>query len=458
MKLLSPMEWAAYQGVFIGLWTDESHAYALYEPGELVAVVLQDGAYPALPYAGADWFQRLAKDLNGHVATGFCATGTAIEQFRAPDGRAAWPEFTGLEGEGIHQVAVGPVYGEVTSPAHFRFFALGERIFKLQTRLGYAHRGILGLMRGQTFAAGGRYASRVCGDSTVAHAIAFARAVETALDVAVPKRALFLRGVMAELERLSNHCEGLADIAALAGNFLLADRCALWREYLANAAQMAFGHRLMMDAVSPGGVMKDITQEAIGWLYEILDNIEAEMPDLRHAFLNADSLQERMLGIGIISADLARAYHAGGYVGRASGQTHDARISPGYPPYTSHHIAYEGALAGDVAGRVAVRLVEMADSIHQINEFLKALPEGPLAVALTEKYERAITGLGVAEGFRGAIWYWLKIEQERIQDIFVVDSSVTYWPLLTHAAMASHLIDFPLVERSINPSPAASDG
>lgn len=456
MKLLSPMEWAAYQGVFIGLWTDEAYAYALYEPGELVAVGLQGGTYPALPYAGADWFQRLAKDLNGHVATGFHATGPAIEQFRAPDGRAAWPDFTGPEGEGIHQVAVGPVYGELTEPAHFRFFASGERIFKLQARLGYAHRGILGLMRGQTFEGGGRYAARICGDSTVAHTIAFARAVEAALDAEVPVRACFLRGVMAEIERLSNHCGDLGEIAALMGNLLLADRCALMREYLANAAQMAFGHRLMMDVVSPGGVRKDITQEAIGWLCEVLDNIEAEMPDLRRAFLDAENLQERMVGIGVISPDLAGAYNAGGYVGRAAGQSRDARVSPGYLPYVGHNIVCKVAPCSDVASRVAVWLADMAASINQINDFLKVLPEGPLAVTLAG--ERVGMGLGVAEGFRGSIWCWLKIEGERIQDIFVVDTSVTYWPLLAHAAIASNLIDFPLIERSINPSPAGSDG
>lgn len=460
MKHLSPVEWASYQGGFIGLWTDASYAYALYEPGDLVAVALQDGAYPALPYPGAAWFQCLAKDLNGHIAVGFHATHTAIEQFRAPDGRAAWPDFTGPGGEGRHQVAVGPVYGEVTAPVHFRFFALGERVFKLQVRLGYAHRGSLGLMRGQTPQAASRYAARICGDATIAYSIAFARAVENALRTEVPARAHFLRGIMAEIERLSNHCGDLGDIAALAGATLLADRCALLREYLAGAAQMAFGHRLMMGAISPGGITVDITEDGAAGVCEVLDNIESELPDLRRAFLESASLQEFMVGTGVIPPELASAYHAGGYVGRAAAQQRDARMNPGYPPYTGLTMVAEVAFHGDVISRVAVRLAEMAASINQIHDFLASLPEGPVAVALEKGETEGDTamGLGVAEGFRGPIWWWLKIGAGQIKDVFVADTSVAYWPLLEHAAAASDLIDFPLIERSINPTPSGSDG
>lgn len=455
MKLLEAAEWAAYQGEFIGLWTDASYAYALYEPDELVAVSLQNGAYPALSYPGADWFQCLTKDLTGHVALGFQAAGTAIEQFREPDGRAAWPDFSGPEDEGVHQVALGPVYGDITEPAHFRIFALGERILKLQIRQGYAHRGVRELMRGKSPRQAARYAARISGDATVAHSIAFARAAETALGVEAPLRAHFLRAIMAEVERLSNHCGDLAEIAKIICLAPLESRCALLKELLADAAQLAFGNRLMMDIVIPGGVAIDITEAGPMRLLDVLESLDSALAGLREAFIDMASLQDRIVGIGVISPALAAAYNAGGYVGRASAKAHDARVEPGYPPYTAFGVAIPVEQTGDIAARIRVRLAEMAVSTGLIRQFLLSLQPGPLALVLP--VESGI-GLGVAESFRGPVWHWLKIDNGHIQDNFVVDASVPHWALLEQVAPGANLADFSLIERSINPSCAGVDG
>lgn len=458
MRLLSPEDWTAYQGILIALWTDSAHAYALYEPGELVAVALQEGAYPALPYPGADWFQRLAKDLNGHTAIGFQPTGTAIEQFRTPDGRAAWPEFIGPEGEGVHQVAVGPVYGEITEPAHFRFFVKGEQVLKLHIRSGYAHRGILARMRGKSPLQAAPYAARVTGDATVAHSLAFARAVEEALGVEVPERAQFLRGVMAELERLAHHCADLGEMAAIGGFACLESRFALLQEYVANTAQSLFGHRLMMDAVCPGGVARDMAQTGEDWLYGTLDVIESELPGLCRGFMDSASLQDRMAGEGVVTPHLAQAYNVGGYVGRGSGRREDARLRPGYPPYTAFDLTIQVEQEGDIMARIRVRVAEIFEAIRLIRQFLVALPDGPLAMVLPEALVERRMGLGVAESFRGPVWYWLKIENEQIQEAFMVDASASLWPVLEIIASTSSLAAFPLLERSLNPSCAGVDG
>lgn len=458
MRLLSPEEWAVYQGALIALWTDSAHAYALYEPGELVAVALREGAYPALPYPGADWFQRLTKDLRGHVAVGFQATGTAIEQFRTPDGRAAWPDFTGPEGEGVHQVAVGPVYGDITAPAHFRFFVTGEQVLKLHIRAGYAYRGILALMRGKSPSQAAPYAARVTGDATVAHSLAFARAVEAALGVEPPERAQFLRGVMAELERLANHCGDLGEIAGIVGFACLESRFALLRDYVANTAQSLFGHRLMMDVVCPGGVTRDMAQTGGEWLHGTLDAIETELPELFQVFTDSTNMQDRMVGEGVVVPDLVWAYNAGGYVGRGSGKREDARLRPGYPPYTSFSLTAPVEQEGDVMARIRVRVAEIFESISLIRQFLAALPGGSLAITLPDVVAEGKMGVGVAESFRGPVWYWLKIEAEQIQEIFMVDASASLWPVLEHIASASELAAFPLLERSLNPSRAGTDG
>lgn len=455
MKLLSFKEWAAYQGAFIALWTDETYAYALYEPGDLVAVALQAGTYPALPYPGAQWFHRLAKDLRGHKAVGFETVETAIEQFRAPDGRGPWPEFVGPDQEGVDQLALGPVYGDITEPAHFRFFLKGERILKLQTRRGYAYRDVLGLIRDKSPRQAARYAARVSGDSTVAHTVAFARAAEIALGLEIPQRAHFLRAIMVEIERLANHCCGLGQIAKIAGFSALEARLMLLREYLASAAQTTFGHRLMMDVVVPGGVTKDIAEAGIDWLRSVLTKLEAELPDLKQIFMSTSGLQSQTEGVGVILKEQAQAYNAGGYIGRGAGVACDARVVPGYPPYQSFQESIPIERNGDVAARIKVRLAEMGASVGFIQKFIGSMPAGPVAVTLPAA---AGAGMGVCESFRGPVWYWLKIEHGHIQDVFMADASPVHFELLEDAAMGTNLADFPMFEACIHPSVAAGDG
>lgn len=454
MKLLSPEAWAAHRGRFIALWTDAARAYALYEPGELVAVELRDGAYPALSYPGANWFQRLAKDLNGHIAAGFAETRTAVEHFREPDGRAAWPEFKAPGIEGVHQVAVGPVHAGIIEPGHFRFSVIGDQVLKLEARFGYAHKGTLGLMRGKSPRQAARYAARISGDATVAHSIAFARAAEAALAMQVPDRAHYLRALMAEIERLANHTSDIGAIAGDAGFAFLDARFALMREHLCAAAHAAFGHRLMMDMAVPGGVAGDLAEGGADAIGDALDELEWELPSLRRVFEDYASLQDRVVGTGTIPPQLAASYNAGGYVGRASGQNSDARMEPGYPPYAEFGLSVPVDQDGDVAARIKIRLEEIPESLRLIRNILQALPEGPVALAPPVA---SGMGLGVAESFRGPVWHWLNIDNGQIQDAFVADASALHWPLLEYAATTAILADFPLINKSINGSYSGID-
>src|SRR5262249_56287051 len=104
----------------------------------------------------------------------------------------------------------------------------------------------------------GRLAGREWGDRAVAYALAFAHAIETATDVKVPPRAIYLRALMAELERLANHFGDIGAICNDASFSLMHAQCGILRERTLCAAQACFGHRLMMDAVVPGGVARDL--------------------------------------------------------------------------------------------------------------------------------------------------------------------------------------------------------
>jgi Ni,Fe-hydrogenase III large subunit len=455
MNFCSPETWSNFAGEFIALWTDDTTAYALFK-GEFLAVELVNGAYPALSpiHPGAGWFERLAKDLNGHQAQGAPHTATAINHFRAPDGTAPWPEFSTPHTDGVHQIAVGPIHAGIIEPGHFRFSVIGEQILKLEARLGYSHKGTLALMRGKSPRLAARFAARVSGDATVAHSLAFAHAAESALHMQVPERAQSLRAVMAELERIANHTSDIGAIAGDAGFAFLDARFAWHRESVCAAAQAAFGHRLMMDMVIPGGIAADITPTGPAAIFRALDALEMELPSLRRVFEDYASLQDRLVGTGHISTHLAEKYAAGGFVGRASGRQTDARQDPGYAPYNAYELAIPVETEGDVAARIRIRLAEILESTRLIRLFLEPLPNAPFAI--TPPQTTGI-GLGVAESFRGPAWHWLKIDSGLITTVFIADPSTLLWPLLEHAALTGIVADFPLINKSINASYSGVD-
>jgi Ni,Fe-hydrogenase III large subunit len=455
MNFCSPETWSNFAGEFIALWTDDTTAYALFK-GEFLAVELVNGAYPALSpiHPGAGWFERLAKDLNGHQAQGAPHTATAINHFRAPDGTAPWPEFSTPHTDGVHQIAVGPIHAGIIEPGHFRFSVIGEQILKLEARLGYSHKGTLALMRGKSPRLAARFAARVSGDATVAHSLAFAHAAESALHMQVPERAQSLRAVMAELERIANHTSDIGAIAGDAGFAFLDARFAWHRESVCAAAQAAFGHRLMMDMVIPGGIAADITPTGPAAIFRALDALEMELPSLRRVFEDYASLQDRLVGTGHISTHLAEKYAAGGFVGRASGRQTDARQDPGYAPYNAYELAIPVETEGDVAARIRIRLAEILESTRLIRLFLEPLPNAPFAI--TPPQTTGI-GLGVAESFRGPAWPCLKIDSGLITTVFIADPSTLLWPLLEHAALTGIVADFPLINKSINASYSGVD-
>jgi Ni,Fe-hydrogenase III large subunit len=454
MRLLSPAQWLAHTGTFIALWTDQSHAYALYAPGEIVMTALEVGQYPALAHAGAGWFQRLAHDMHGAVAAGAADTRPAIEHFRTQDGTGAWPEFAVPPGVGMHQIGVGPVHAGIIEPGHFRFSVIGEDIIKLETRLGYAHKGTLALMRGKSPRLAARFAARISGDATVAHSLAFAQAAEAALGLAVPARAVRLRAVMAELERLANHAGTIGAIGGDAGFAFLEARFAAQREHLCAAAAAAFGHRLMMDIVIPGGIAGDIATGGAAAIEGALAVLERELPSLTRIFETSASLQDRLVGTGFVTPALAAAYGLGGVVGRASGRAVDARIDPGYAPYPEITFSISVETEGDIAARVRIMLAEITTGTALIRQCLTGLPDTQIAIA-PEAGSGA--GLGVAESCRGPVWTWLTLQNGAIADIFVADPSTLLWPVLEQAALTGIVADFPLINKSINGSYSGVD-
>src|SRR5947209_4363393 len=210
-------------------------------------------------------------------------------------------EFLPAEGESLHEIAVGPVHAGIIEPGHFRFTANGETVVRLEERLGYVHKGIEALMQGATLDKARRLAGRVSGDSTVAYALAFAHAVESAWDIAVPPRALYLRALMAELERLANHFGDIGAICNDASFSLMHAQCGILRERTLRVADHCFGHRLMMDAIVPGGVAGDLRGGGLSKIGGLLGEVGAMLPRLIELYDNTASLQDRAASTGVLS-------------------------------------------------------------------------------------------------------------------------------------------------------------
>jgi Ni,Fe-hydrogenase III large subunit len=209
-------------------------------------------------------------------------------------------------GKGLHQIPVGPVHAGIIEPGHFRFTANGETVARLEERLGYVHKGADGLLTDVALGKAGRVVARLSGDSTVAFSFAFARAVEAALDVQVPPRAQALRGVMAELERISNHFGDVGAICNDAAFALIHAYCGILREKVLAACDRAFGHRLMMDAIVPGGVAEDIGAEGPSTLIKMLDDVSPRFAEVVRVYDGTPSLQDRTCGTGVVAPALVK--------------------------------------------------------------------------------------------------------------------------------------------------------
>ena len=364
--------------------------------------------------------------------------------------------FLPVEGEGLHQIAVGPVHAGIIEPGHFRFTASGETVVRLEQRLGYAHKGIEGLMLGASLERAVQLAGRVSGDSTVAYAYAFSKAVESALQLTVPDRAIWLRALLSELERLANHLGDIGAICNDASFGLMQAHCNVLREDVLRAANTAFGHRLMRDVIVPGGVACDLLDEGRASIRTTLDNIRLRFPALVELYDNTASLQDRTVGTGIVAAALAKQYAAGGYVGRASGRAFDARRALNYAPYDNLRFEVPVLDEGDVNARVWIRIREVEQSLSLANQILDRLPGGPLRAPVgTAAGPRE--GMALVEGFRGDILVWLRIDGGRIDRCHLRDPSWFQWPLLEAAIENNIVADFPLCNKSFNCSYSGQD-
>ena len=453
----------------IGLWGEPGVArLATHGAGEagVLELACPNNTYPSVGarHAPAIRMERALADLTGLEAEGAVDRRPWLDhgrwRVRHPLGPAGPSEghapyaFLPAEGEGLHQIPVGPVHAGIIEPGHFRFTASGETVVRLEARLGYVHRGLTGLMEGADLDRAAKLAARTSGDSTVAYAIAFARAVEAALGIEAPPRAVWLCALMAELERLANHLGDIGAVCNDAAFSLMHAHCGALREEVLRAAEAVTGHRLMMDHVVPGGVAIDLDAAGVGVIRALLQLIRRRFPELVDLYDDTASLQDRTVGTGIVRPELAARFGTGGFVGRASGRAFDARKAFPYPPYGQLDFEVPVREDGDVNARVWIRIDEVRQSLALIDQILERLPDGPLAVQLPAGTGEAAA---IVEGFRGDVFAWVRLAAGKVERANLRDPSWFQWPLLEAAIEGNIVADFPLCNKSFNCSYAGVD-
>ncbi len=442
------------------------------EAARILTLKVEGGRYPSVGvhHAPAIRLERAIRDLFGHEPQGlpderpwldhgkWAITMPLAEKRRiAREVHDAGYAFLPAEGEGLHEIPVGPVHAGIIESGHFRFTANGETVVRLEERLGYVHKGVERLMAGAPPEHAAKLVGRVSGDSTVAYAYAFARAAEAALGASAPARAIYLRALMAELERIANHLGDFGAICNDASFVVIQAHCGVLREEVLAAADLAFGHRLMRDCIVPGGVAVNLKKEGEARLRTLVATIAERLPELVAIYDDTPSLQDRMVTTGIVTAALARRFAPGGYVGRASGRGFDARRHLPYPPYDELQFDVPLLQEGDVNARVWIRIREIEQSLALIAEILDRLPGGAIKVSLPSAGEER-EAAAMVEGFRGDVFVWLKLTADgKVARCHPRDPSWFQWPLLEAAVEGNIVADFPLCNKSFNCSYSGHD-
>ncbi|MBF3723574.1 NADH-quinone oxidoreductase subunit C, partial [Burkholderia pseudomallei] len=460
------------------------------------------GSYPDLSaiFASATRMQRALHDLVGLRARGahdtrpWLAHGAWPRDYHPLRRRATGGErfeyatadypFVPVAGDGVHEIAVGPIHAGVIEPGHFRFSVVGEKVLRLEERLGYAHRGVERLFERADALAGSRLAARIAGDSTVAFAWAYCMALEQALRIRVPDRALRLRALLLERERVANHLGDLGALGNDAGFAVGLAHFSRLKEDWLRMQDRIFGHRYLMDAIVPGGVARDIAADDAAAIVAQCDRIEREVRAMQTIYDDQSGLQDRFAGTGRLDAQAVAHFGVCGLAARASGQPRDVRADHRLAPYDALRIDVSRDARGDVAARVAVRFAETYESMRAIRALLADLPDDGLAAEIApganvsgaradaggagegeEGGDAAFCpgdarrrGIGWIEGWRGPVFVALELDARgAVARCHCHDPSWHNWPALEHAIIGNIVADFPLINKSFNLNYAGHD-
>jgi Ni,Fe-hydrogenase III large subunit/Ni,Fe-hydrogenase III component G len=368
--------------------------------------------------------------------------------------------FQKIAGEGIYEIPVGPVHAGIIEPGHFRFSVLGEEIMLLEPRLGFTHKGSEKLFERLPIDEKIRLSEKISGDSSFSHSLAFCQALERLAALSVPRRALFLRVIFAELERLSNHFRDIGALMLDTGFNFGGSHGARLREMIMRMHERLTGSRFLRGVNGLGGVTRDIDGGEALRIAKELEDIEEDFSEIFDAAEGSASLLNRMKSTGTVPLTVAQDHEVVGVTARAVGLMRDARMDFPYAAYGELSLGgISIELDGDVYARFLVRVKEVSSSISIIRQALQALPDGPIRALGSEvRFAASAFAVGIVEGWRGEIVYFVTTDaQGAISRVAPRDPSFANWSVLEYAGLKNIVPDFPLINKSFGLSYSGYD-
>jgi Ni,Fe-hydrogenase III large subunit len=366
--------------------------------------------------------------------------------------------FYTVEGEQVHEVAVGPVHAGIIEPGHFRFQCHGEEVFHLEIALGYQHRGIEKVLLNGPNRKTFHYMENIAGDTAIGHASTYCQNIEALSGMmSTPPRALAIRGIALELERLANHVGDLGALAMDIGFLPTSSYCGRIRGDFLNMTALICGNRFGRGLVCPGGVSFDIEPTRVEELFKRLKAAERDVDVAINLLWDTQSVMARFEKTGPVSLKTATDLGLVGPAARAAGLIRDIRHDHSSGIYCFAHIPVSTCTTGDVFARAYVRWLEIQQSLKFIIEQVRALPGGAIRVKCGETAPNSLA-ISLNEGWRGEVCHIaLTNDDGQFSRYKVVDPSFHNWMGLAMALRNQQISDFPICNKSFNLSYCGHD-
>ncbi|HTU83519.1 MAG TPA: NADH-quinone oxidoreductase subunit C [Candidatus Acidoferrales bacterium] len=449
--------------------------YATLHDGWLQLLVAVDPAERTLPsivsaVIAADWFEREIEDLFSIRFTQHPRLGDFVlhddrwaenlglmrphlKPDEVKEQRREWTPKRVLEEEGSFVMPVGPIYSGDAESALFLLETVGEDVVRAVPRLFFKYRAIEKLAEGKTPADVLLLAERCNGTSAIGNGLAYCEAVERALGVNVPRRAIALRTFFAELERIRHHTTSIREICASTALTVAASQ-ALWlEERLLRVSGELAGHRYFFGVLELGGLRRDFDTALLRSTTEQVASLLGRVEELGTALASSNSFLDRIEQIGIVSAEQAHTFELVGPFARASGVAADLRVLQPYAGYSDVVFDVPIEREGDGYARLRVLFAEMKESLRIMRAL--ELPDGTVHASPVSGAGRA---LGWTEAPRGASVQWVEVDRAgAIVRYRLTPPSFRNWHGFHLATEDFAFQDFPIILATLDLSVAEND-